>query len=201
MQRYEIQTVAEAGEIANAPAVELSFCDVHFAPCPRTTAALVYLSQQGFICRMRCYETQPRAKIVCEDGDTYKDSCLEWFINFAPSRGEEYLNFEANSLGTLHCKYGKDRYVRHSLQRFSAPRPTAHATVLPDSWYVDYFISLETIRAVFGVTTVQSGDVFRGNFYKCGDETPHPHYGMWNPVVLETLDFHRPDFFGELVLL
>lgn len=201
MERYEIRTVAAAGEIENAPSVPLRFSDARYSACPRTEAAVVYVKEQGFACRMTCFEQAPHATVTLADGDTYKDSCLEWFINFAPARGEEYLNFEANAKGTLHCKFGKDRYVRHSLAELSAPRPTASATVASGHWYVDYWISLETIRAVFGVDHFCSGDVFRGNFYKCGDETPSPHYGMWNPVTLERLDFHCPDFFGELILL
>lgn len=201
MERYYIQTVDTVAEITDAPAVRIGFSDSKCAPCPETTAAVVYLRDRGFLCRMTCFETEPRAVVTLPDGDTYKDSCLEWFINFNPARGAEYLNFEANAKGTLHCKFGKDRYVRRPLSEFTSLRPTAAAQVLQDRWRVDYFISLETIRTVFGVDSFHSGDTFRGNFYKCGDETAHPHFGMWNPVALDTLDFHRPDFFGELILL
>ena len=34
------------------------------------------------------------------------------------------------------------------------------------------------------------GDRWRANFYKCGDETSHPHWASWSPVG--RLDFHRP---------
>ena len=44
------------------------------------------------------------------------------------------------------------------------------------------------------------GYTFRGNFYKCGDETAIPHYGMWNPVGTENADFHRPEYFGDFVI-
>ena len=37
-------------------------------------------------------------------------------------------------------------------------------------------------------------------FYKCGDKTAHPHFLSWNPVGTPAPDFHRPDFFGELIL-
>ena len=40
----------------------------------------------------------------------------------------------------------------------------------------------------------------RGNFYKCGDKTAHPHFVSWNPVGTPSPDFHRPEFFGELLL-
>ena len=44
----------------------------------------------------------------------------------------------------------------------------------------------------------RSGKKFYGNFYKCGDLTPHPHYLAWSPVT-EGKTFHRPEDFGELV--
>ena len=32
------------------------------------------------------------------------------------------------------------------------------------------------------------------------DKTAHPHYLSWSPIGTEKPDFHRPEFFGELVL-
>ena len=40
---------------------------------------------------------------------------------------------------------------------------------------------------------------WKANFYKCGDETLHPHFGCWNPVVAEEPNFHLPEFFGTLL--
>ena len=39
-----------------------------------------------------------------------------------------------------------------------------------------------------------------GNFYKCGDATLLPHYLSWSQIDTEQPDFHRPEFFGELLL-
>ena len=38
---------------------------------------------------------------------------------------------------------------------------------------------------------------WRGNFYKCADESSHPHWASWRPIG-EKLDFHTPEFFGEI---
>jgi hypothetical protein len=38
-----------------------------------------------------------------------------------------------------------------------------------------------------------------GNFYKCGDMTNEPHFVTWNPVKTEKPDYHRPEFFGNLL--
>ena len=39
------------------------------------------------------------------------------------------------------------------------------------------------------------------NFYKCADATSMPHYVTWNPVLTDKPDFHRPEFFGELIFM
>lgn len=34
-----------------------------------------------------------------------------------------------------------------------------------------------------------------GNFYKCGDELPQPHFISWSPIGHPTPNFHLPAFF------
>ena len=203
METYKVLIVSTRAEISSAPTVELG-CFYPTGNCyrPRTTAALVYVRGKGFLTQMKCWETEPKASERTADGDVYKDSCLEWFVNFAPEEGDCYLNLEGNAAGTLHCKHGKDRYARRALSELGVEiRPTAEARILSDHWQIDYFVPLEVVEKVFGKNRFQPGDRLRGNFYKCGDETAAPHFGMWNPVKAEPLDFHRPDYFGELVLV
>ena len=40
----------------------------------------------------------------------------------------------------------------------------------------------------------------RANFYKCADKSAHPHFLSWSPIDVPSPDFHRPEFFGELIL-
>ena len=40
----------------------------------------------------------------------------------------------------------------------------------------------------------------QANLYKCGDKTAVPHFLSWNPVEVPAPDFHRPEFFGTLIL-
>lgn len=196
---YIVSIADSVKALDKAPELRLE----HFVPadgyCPKTTAALVYVPGTGLCCRMRCEESSPMAVITETDGDTYRDSCMEWFINCAPEQGEYYLNFEANSLGTLHCKLGKDRYFRQPLS-VEMPRPQAKAIIGDGFWQVDYLLQDEVIRGVFGRDGLKSGDVLKSNFYKCGDNTAIPHWGMWSEVRLTQLDFHRPDFFGTLII-
>lgn len=196
---YKIITVSDPAEITNAPVANVDGFRLGLPGYePKTTARLVYIKDKGFLCRMESFETDLKADCHEEDGDTYKDNCMEWFINFNPALSDCYLNFEANSIGVLHVKWGNDEN-RITLDR-SIERPTAKAVVYDDHWTVDYFISLHTISQVFHVDSVKQGDVYRGNFFKCGDETEKPHYGMWTPVTDPDLSFHTPEHFGTFVL-
>ena len=200
MKQYSVQTVKSFEDICHAPKAQISsFRDGTPGYEPKADAAVVHVDGKGLLCRMESWETDPKAVVTDFNGDTYKDSCLEFFINCAPETGDFYLNLEGNAIGTLHCKYGKDRYGRKVLPEEILP-PECSAKVFPDHWEITYFISLDTIRAVFGKDRLQHGDVLKGNFYKCGDETAQPHYGMWSPVTQERLDFHVPAFFGELII-
>lgn len=202
MQSYHVRIVDNSDELSLAPKLYVD----HFRQGtpgvePETFAQLVFLKDKGLLCRMESHEKNLRAEVVEADGDTYQDSCMEFFINFNPELGNEYINLEGNPIGTLHCKYGKDRYERRPLTDFGCDvRPAAEAERFDGGWAVRYFIPVELIKIMFKRETFAHGDVYKANFYKCGDMTDHPHFGMWNPVELEKLDFHRPDFFGELIL-
>jgi hypothetical protein len=41
-----------------------------------------------------------------------------------------------------------------------------------------------------------SSQSWRDNFYKCGDQTSHPHWASWSPV--DDLNFHLPRCFGTI---
>ena len=200
MERYEVLTVARDEEIARAPLARVdSFRWMQNGYTPRTEAALVLVRDRGFLARLTSFETEPRALCRVTDGEVYRDSCLEFFVNFAPERGQAYLNCEVNALGTLHCKFGPGRAGRRALPP-ELVRPSVRCERFADRWQAEIFLPLPTVCALFGRGGFAPGETLRGNFYKCGDGTALPHYGMWNPVLTEEPDFHQPEFFGELVL-
>ena len=81
-----------------------------------------------------------------------------------------------------------------------APLPHVTAEKGDGCWCVRVVFTLDFIEKTFGRKDFATGDIIKGNFYKCGDDTEYPHFGMWSPVELPAPDFHRPEFFGELVI-
>ena len=138
-----------------------------------------------------------------EDNDRqWEDSCVEVFLK-DPSKAD-YYNFEANALGKVLACTGPDRHNR-------VPRPSAEMEQilriaqrengpLDESGVHSWRVALVIPFRLIGVDPEKLPKSIRANFYKCGDLTAHPHFLSWAPVFTEQPDFHRPEFFGELLL-
>jgi hypothetical protein len=61
-------------------------------------------------------------------------------------------------------------------------------------------VELDIPAAVFGLAAFD-GLRARGNFYKCGDKLPVPHYLSWAPIATPRPDFHRPEYFDTLMFI
>ena len=61
---------------------------------------------------------------------------------------------------------------------------------------VGFFLPFELFEKIQHAPIPVSGTVWRGNVYKCGDQTSHPHWASWRPV--RRVNFHEPDCFDIL---
>ncbi len=164
---------------------------------PEAFAQLIYVENKGFALKMTAVETNPRAVYSNYNEPVYTDSCLEFFVNF--NNGDKYMNFEMNSNGAFLSGIRTDRYNKTLIHEL-VTLPEVKAEKCENCWTVSVFFSNEMIEKLFGKCDFKSGYSFRGNFYKCGDETEIPHFGMWSPVDNATPDFHRPEFFGTITI-
>jgi hypothetical protein len=139
-----------------------------------------------------------------------RDSCVEWFAQPVPDKG--YINFEVNCGGALHCSYIEDpTRTTDGFKQFTFVAPALAAQVriahsmppvvepeitTPLTWTVVYRVPLALFEHYVGGLGSLSGQQWRANFYKCGDETSHPHWAAWSPV--RALNFHRPEDFAPI---
>jgi len=174
---------------------------------PKVEAAVVY-TEAGFHVYFKAYEDSVTVKHFNMNEMVCKDSCVEFFFNPKTETDDRYLNFETNAVGTLLLGFGRDRWNRHLITDIP-PEIFKIKTLLDKDaaehfkgpfWTVRYFIPYTFLEKCYGKLDFKSGYRFEGNFYKCGDETKFEHYGCWNPVEKDQPDFHRPDFFGTLIL-
>lgn len=141
------------------------------------------------------------AKAMEDNGPTYKDSCCEMFIT-DPYDGT-YYNFEINCIGTVNAakrtsRINKTRLDADTLSRIIRHTSTPREVIDQDglhSWSVAMLIPLDVI----GIDPRNVPVSARCNFYKCADDAAHPHYLSWNPIKIAKPDFHRPEYFGEML--
>ena len=217
--RYTVRPVPPAASLSNrwddpawAGAEILSVH--HFRPessdhHPQTSARLLYGSPglHGlFSVRdryVRCVHTEYFDPV-------WRDSCVEFFVQ--PATGKGYFNFEFNCGGAFLCSYitnptrtqdGFKEWERVPLPlgrtvqtQSSLPRRVDPEIAGPVDWTLGFFIPFSLFEHYLGPLGSVKGQNWRGNFYKCGDQTSHPHWASWAPV--DELNFHRPNCFGTL---
>lgn len=133
-----------------------------------------------------------------------QDSCVEFFVS--PTCDNHYWNFEFNCIGTANASHRSERAnpTRLTDQELSmierrcscGNRPFCEMEGL-FSWNILVRIPLSLIGVEYHGTPV----VMKGNFYKCASATSAPHYLSWNPIDSPKPDFHRPQDFGNIILL
>lgn len=144
-----------------------------------------------------------RATQIEDNGRSWEDSCCEFFVT-DPYDGT-YYNFELTCIGSLLSSKRKNRLDSVLREKEDVARVIRHSSLAHEeteisnrifSWTVAMLIPYDLI----GIDRDNVPVSVRGNFYKCGDLTAHPHFLSWNPIGTPKPDFHRPEYFGELIL-
>lgn len=167
-------------------------------PAPDTTFQLLR-GPEGLSVRMHTQETDLRA-VEEENGNVCADSCMEFF--YKPNLWDtRYFNIEINPKGVMHFGVGCDRFNRTLILERQAL--SIQTEVTDSGWSVKYYIPDSLVEAWYpDLEALSRGNkscVARANFYKCGGKTQRPHYASWAPINAQRIDFHIPDFFGQLV--
>ncbi len=182
---------------------------------PITQAKVLYDSAGLYVIfRVQdCYVICTRTK---NQEITSKDSCVEVYFQPMPDDPNiGYINFEMNCGGAILTYYitdptrcdetiFKERIVipedeiktlriYHSMPKSIPVEIKEHV-----AWTVEYFIPFAYFEKYVGKFDVKPGTRWRGNFFKCADESSHPHWASWNPIG-EEFNFHVPEYFAELV--
>lgn len=131
----------------------------------------------------------------------YEDTCVEFFI--AIGDDAKYYNIEFNRLGTCFMAYtgSKHDMVTLPAEVISNIRTQSKALHPNHGFKYGWQLTLVIPATVFihhpGIELEKL--VCRGNFYKCGDKLNKPHFLSWNNVVSQVPNFHKPEYFGELL--
>lgn len=140
-------------------------------------------------------EASIRAAAGNINGNVWEDSCVEFFIAFDD---EGYYNIEMNCIGTMLIGYGKGRDHRVLLpeEKIKNIRYTVSIENNADG-LIDWQLTATIPVNIFNITSL-TGKKYAGNFYKCGDNLPQPHFLAWNNIRSDQPNFHLSQFFGDL---
>ncbi len=165
-------------------------------------AGRIARTEDSLIVDFRCSGLDLRAQNTEDNGSQWEDSCVEVFVENPD--GKEYYNFEVNPLGKVLAAKGSGRAdrVKRPAEEMEEILRTAQFEGPQDydggiwNWRVTLVIPF----TLLGADPDNLPGKLRANFYKCGDKTAHPHFLSWSPIDVPSPDFHRPEFFGELIL-
>lgn len=177
---------------------------------PRVQVKLLHDSS-GIYGLFRVDDQYVRSVITNYLGSVCGDSCVEFFVQ--PGGRGGYLNIEINCGGTLLVYYITDPTRTSTGFKEYIPLPPSDggriaifhsmpSTVEPEItepviWRNAFFLPADLLARYGDVHPPYTGQIWRGNFYKCADRTSHPHWLSWTP--LDQCNFHQPDCFGRLV--
>jgi hypothetical protein len=178
---------------------------------PRTLVRLLY-DNTALLLRFTVEDQYIRSVHTRFMDPVCTDSCVEFFVQPRPNAG--YINFEINAGGTLLASRVMDprRTAGGSLADARPLTPEEAASieiastlpaivepeiVEPTTWSVCARIPISIFLSDEAGARPAPGVEWRGNFYKCGDHTSHPHWASWRPIG-DALNFHCPEYFGRL---
>lgn len=198
---YIIKTVNDKKDVEKGNRADINICNWGGEYRPVSYAKLVFVKDEGFMLKITSEESDPRATYTEQNSSVCKDSCLEFFANFKPGLPDTgYLNFEGNANGSLLACYGKNIEERETLLEMGINHPVAVPFKDDGKWGYEMFLPLSVIKAVYGNADYNKGDIIKGSFYKCGDDTKIPHYLSYNKINWEYPAFHRPECFVDMII-
>lgn len=166
--------------------------------------------KEGLHLIFRVHDQYVRSVQTELNGPVCSDSCVEFFVK--PKVDKGYINFEVNCGGTLLASYiedhtrSSDGFAKYQMLTVadaqmlsvyhSMPETVEPELTEPTTWINQLFIPFALFEKYVGELGEISGQTWRANLYKCGDNTSHPHWASWNPV--NELNFHLPECFGTI---
>lgn len=185
--------------LAPEPLNEVSWPDFPYLPDVHFRIAH---TEDSIVLVYRVREQYVKAEYRNSNDPVYNDSCVEFFLSFD---GSTYYNMEFNCLGTGLIGYGDaNKALRRflPLQKVLEVRAAGRLQAGSDAGAgIGWELLLDIPFTVFDAHQPDSmaGRRCWGNFFKCGDGLPVPHFVSWNRIDHESPNFHLPQYFGELV--
>lgn len=191
-----VESFAEIDKFAKGDIDKINWAEYPYKPVVRFAVAH---TDESLLVRFEVEEQHVVGRCTQMHGEVYADSCVEFFVR--EPHANHYYNFEINCIGTVLAARRLSRtekeYLSAEQMELVRIRPSLPVGE-PYEGEGEWSIELEIPFSVIGIEG--QPDRLEANLYKCGDRTPVPHFVSWSPIATPAPDFHRPEYFGELLL-
>jgi hypothetical protein len=164
--------------------------------------------QAAIYLNFECDDRHSFSRTTVINGPVWTDSCVEFFAIPEPAaKPSHYFNLEINCCGTILFGYGPHRQERKSIPPALGARittvaslagPTKEESPADSSWTMRARLPFDVLRELAGIPGPVSGTIWKVNFYRCGGKTDE-QFAAWADIRTPRPDFHRPEFFQEVV--
>lgn len=174
---------------------------------PNTEVKMFYTNSALHI-RFVSEENQVRVESKKFNDNVFEDSAVEFFFKPEPTKDPRYFNFETNAAGILLLQLDSKTQNRTYLTDVNSSIFNIKTDVTAENykdfsnfkpWTVEYEIPFSFIQKYFKDFNPKPGYTMKGNFYKTGSKTKIPHYGSWAYIPTPKPNFHKPEYFNDLI--
>lgn len=172
--------------------------------CPEVSFKIAHNGDEIFL-QFNVVEEGVRGTFECDYGSQpWTDSCVEFFMIPDPAK-PDYYNVEMTCIGHGTFACGPNRAERHNfddtvISRIRRVASLGSNRIVKESGRCEWSLTLAIPFEIYGIDGAAiSGKTLKANFYKCGDDMPVLHFVSWNPIGCPQPDFHRPEYFGDII--
>lgn len=142
------------------------------------------------------FKSVPRAV----NQSVHLDNCVEFFVQFNDDAC--YYNIEFNCLGSGKMAYGAGNKNRKYISADGVGNilTSTHMEQKGDRFNWEMMLMIPVSSFEFHQLKPDKNLKCRGNFYKCGDLLPQPHFLTWSRIEAKRPNFHSPAFFKPIHL-
>ena len=200
--------VFEVSAIMDDPALKLQVNDIDnvnwpdsYPAKPKVSFRIAHNGREIFL-KFNVEEEYTMALVDQDQGRTWTDSCVEFFIAFDDTG---YYNFEFTCIGRCLSHFNvpgkKSESAPPELMSYIKRLSSLGMETFPErkgdnKWSLTVVIPVESFFKHRLVSFNRLGAT--ANFYKCGDDLTVPHFLSWNPIDWPKPNFHLPKFFGKV---
>ena len=184
---------------SRVPAVLLRLAQDGADPLQATAVRIAH-DDQAFLLRFDCSDRDIWATHARRDAPLWEEEVVELFIAPGEDDPSDYVEIEVNPRGAIFDARVRNpdgrRDSMHVDSAWNAAGLVAEVSLpSPRSWRAEIAVPWS------GLCEGTPPRVWRANFFRI--ERPRngdPEFSCWSPTFVDPPDFHKPAFFGRLVL-